>query len=218
MKKILYLIFILVFITGCNAEYNIEIKDNSVNEKLNISNVSSSKFDNIYIPVNYEDNDYTVYESKLDGIEYYNINNNNNVTIDYKFKYNNFQKSTLFNTCYENAVFTIDSYELLVSTSNEFLCYNDYEELDKVKVIIKSNYKYLDSNADEIDGDKYIWYINKENKNNKQILLRLDTTESSNKRTLFSSNVMFIFFFLIIILVLIVILFFKIISIQRNKV
>ena len=218
MKKILYLIFILVFITGCNAEYNIEIKDNSVNEKLNISNVSSSKFDNIYIPVNYEDNDYTVYESKLDGIEYYNINNNNNVTIDYKFKYNNFQKSTLFNTCYENAVFTIDSYELLVSTSNEFLCYNDYEELDKVKVIIKSNYKYLDSNADEIDGDKYIGYINKENKNNKQILLRLDTTESSNKRTLFSSNVMFIFFFLIIILVLIVILFFKIISIQRNKV
>jgi len=176
--KSLFLIFILLFLSGCSATYNIEINNNSILEKLNINNVDINRFKNLKLPIDYEIDDFEAFDKKMEGIEYYNIDTEgNSVDISYYFNNDNFNTSMLFKNCYDSAVYSKDSYELLISTSDKFLCYDEYDELENVTVRINSNYKLINTNADKVSGHNYYWYINKSNKGNKKIMLRLDTTK-----------------------------------------
>ena len=175
--KPIILLIILSILSGCSAEYNIDIKDKSVLEQLNINNIDVNNFKNINLPIDHEVDEYDVFEKKDETLEYYDIAIKNDVVnISYNFHTNNYNTSMLFNSCYENTVYTKDNHEILINTSNKFLCFDAYEELDDLKIKITSKYKLIETNADKKEKYNYYWYINKENKDNKKIYLRLDTT------------------------------------------
>jgi len=66
---------------------------------------------------------------------------------------------------------------ITVLTSKTFNCFEHYKDLDKVTVMIKSNHKLIETNADKVDGYKYYWTIEKETKDDEKILLKLDSNK-----------------------------------------
>lgn len=175
-KKFIFIILIILFMCGCSFKYEVEIKDNMVNEKKSIILSKSSVINNdIYLTIDkmagkyfpsadfligentkeYYDNDDAIYE-KL-----------NNVSIE---DYNN---AEIFSYCYDaHNVIKEDNY-ILISTSNVFKCFDIYDELDNVDIILKTNHKSMENNADEVDGYIYKWHITKDNYKNKNIYIKL---------------------------------------------
>ena len=93
MKKILILLIALLFVTGCSANYDIEIYNNEVKEKLEFIDTNSSNWDNeVQYGFTYRelvqssvDYPYPIFNStvvdendtiKLDGVEYYDNTEN----------------------------------------------------------------------------------------------------------------------------------------------
>lgn len=181
MKKIFGLLIILLLLTGCDVKYNIEFTDVSVKEDLKINNLSNEEykeFNNLFIPVDYEIDDYGVFKKKYEDIDYYNMRKfNDSVNFSYTFDYNDFGNSTFLNHCYDKVTFSRDTHELILSTSDRFLCFDSYDTLNSLEVVIKSDYKLLETNADYVDGNTYMWNITDSSKN---ILLRLDSNYESN--------------------------------------
>ena len=186
MQKVFLLITILL-LTGCKVEYNLNL-DNNLNllEDINIipSNNSDKETINNFsynIPIDSTADDYDVFEKKMETLEYYNINKKNDkLEINYKYdntKYDEYSNSTLVNMAYEYiSIEKVDDREIVLSTAKEFRLFESYDNIEEVKITIKTNYKVLKSNADEVDNHKYIWKINKENAYGKGIYLKVDTS------------------------------------------
>ena len=51
---------------------------------------------------------------------------------------------------------------ITIDTGNDFKCYEYYENLETVKVVLKTNHKVISTNADEQNGDTYIWNFSKD--------------------------------------------------------
>lgn len=190
MKKV-YLISIigLLLLTGCDVKYNLNIdKELKVQEKTELTaetdqDIKKLKEFNQYIPIDYRADDFSAYQQKLKDVEYYDIEKTNEtMKLNYSYNIENYNYSNLAARCYEHITIskTEDKEEkenLLLSTSKKFLCFDMYEELDEVKIVINSTYKLKETNADEVKRHTYIWNLNRTNKDNKVIYLLLDTTE-----------------------------------------
>ena len=188
MKKCL-LFLCLFLVTGCAAEYHLDIDEElNLKENVNITAVTSSdvdeikKFTNI-LPSSIEADDFKAFEKKVKGISYYDVKKNDNndlLSLEHKFDINSINNSYVVRSCYEYVTVMTrnDDKELLLSTSNKLLCFNQYDNLDEVKIVISSIYKLKETNADSIDGHNYIWNVNKDNYSNKYIYLLLDVTET----------------------------------------
>ncbi len=220
--KILILIFLIISLSGCTANYKLEINNKTIKERLTINNIDINEIKKVNIPIDYEIDDVSIYDKKSNDIDYYNIElTDNSAKISYNFNTEEFDSSMLFKNCYENATFTKDDYELLISTSNKFLCYDEYDELEEITINVYSKYKLINTNADKIDNNNYYWYINKSNKDSKKILLRLNT--KIIKRTPFeiiseSYYIMPAILIGIIIMTIIIISLIKKIGERRNKI
>lgn len=177
LKKVKNLIFILVVVTslsGCTATYNLDISSNNFSESLNISS-SSINISTYFAPAYYNSISYDEYDvdvnQKIDGIIYYNSTfDSSNVNFDYKFTNKDFSRSNIANTFYSFFVFKKYDYNddgkedyYLLSTSNEFLAFDLYNQLTEVTIKIKNNHEVISNNADEIDGNTYIWYLTPNN-------------------------------------------------------
>lgn len=188
MKKCL-LFLCLFLVTGCTAEYHLDIDEElNLKENVNITAVTSSdvdeikKFTNI-LPSSIEADDFKAFEKKVKGISYYDVKKNDNndlLSLEHKFDINSINNSYVVRSCYEYVTVMTrnDDKELLLSTSNKLLCFKQYDNLDEVKIIISSIYKLKETNADSVDGHNYIWNVNKDNYSNKYIYLLLDVTET----------------------------------------
>ena len=175
--KLMILISILVLITGCNADYTVNIRsDGKVEEKLIMSFDSSiieaddkNKFINDQIK-NYKDNSvYTDYSIKK------NIKGNNS-TIIAKRTYNSIQdyinNSELLPRLFEKTLY-IDDYGVKgLQTTGEFYYDNvfdttisDDQLFDNINIKIHSQFKLLENNSSNIDSNNTMyWTINNENK------------------------------------------------------
>lgn len=201
MKKKIALIISLLLITGCSANYEINIKNNKITEKVTLIEKDSSLFDKKMESgstlreafddiVNYEDPfGVPTYEAK-------SINTNNTLGIEYKVLQNK-ELSGLsgLNKCYKNPKVEVVNGIVKLETGDNFECYDYYELLDSVKVVINTNHKVIESNADEKKGNSYIWNITKDGNKNIKFSYK-EKIDSSNK----------------IIVVIVVLLFFIIIS------
>lgn len=223
MKKYVLLLMVL-FLSGCSADYSINIKDNKVSEKLYVNDISKDDLSFNYLPINFEIDDSEYYNNKNDDVSYYDmIFDSNGMTTSYDFNYSNYSSSSILNLCYDRAIFTVDEYEMYISTSDEFLCFDNYNNLDDVTVTISSYYKLLYTNADEYGDNKYIWHIDKNNKNNKSIVLRLDSTTidktlSEKIHDWIEKNTILVIFVGIFLVIFLIILIFRVIGYFRNKV
>lgn len=167
----------LLILTGCDVEYNLEIIDDNINETVSVSldNNSSNK-DNIdslikaepYAVVN------SVSQKKYDK-EIIKNDNKVNVKFSYNYIFDGYRDSSLFNSCYDNYGLHYDDKYYYITTSEKFNCMvYDFVPIDNVKIKIKTNYKVIDNNADEIKNDVYVWNINSSNADNKPIKFVFD--------------------------------------------
>lgn len=224
MKKIL-LAIIIVFLTGCSANYELEYKDNKFNESLTtFSNINDEVYkeevDNFY-DSGYLLTDYLAqtgdmpYTDILNSYSVYNkvlINDANNYGIKLFYSYGNKEElinSNIVFNMFEN--FNIDDNGIsLYNTKNIF---EKYLNLDSITVSFKSDKKVYDSNADEVKNNKYYWYINKDNYKYKNIRINFKKSEILPQTNIVISDKSFkfgMYIFLIILLIGVLVIFEKV--------
>ena len=224
MKKKILLLVLLVFMTGCSAEYNIEIYNNEVRENMEFVSTDTSVWDSeVQYGLTYRDlldasinYPYPVFNStvvdeddtiKLDGVEYYDnklISDSNKLgqKLKYhKFTLENFNDSSLVNKCYQFFNVIEEGENIVISTSLKNLCFDEYPILENITINLKTNHKVVSSNADIVNGYHYTWNIGKDNKDDAAVLITIKKDEYIfNYENEFVKKVMF--FVLIIVIIL----------------
>lgn len=182
MKKYIILLICLIFISGCSATYEIKITDKKIEEKLMLIETDKSLFDvpnsegwtlrqmfESLLTTNsseFAQKEYSV-KSLTDGtqlgIQYYSDDSNEIIN------------SSAIHQCYINPIMNEVDNIVTINTGDDFRCYEYYENLDSIKVILKTDYKVVSSNAHSVKNGKYIWNITKDG--DKQIQFSYDKSD-----------------------------------------
>ena len=199
LQTIIVLISIIM-LCGCEANYTITIDKNNITEKIEVlDNVSSTRtvtdiMDNykkqypVYSNSDWVDADY----SRADNEEYYkqtyNIDDNGyHLYYEYTYPMQKFKEANSLNYSYEYKEITYKPNILSISlgSPNNRLKYVD--EFTNLTVNIVTDYTVIKNNADSVIGNRYIWYVNKENNDTKKINFEVDLTQTqeelNNKNT-----------------------------------
>lgn len=181
MKKII-LIIIVIFVTGCQAEVNINISENEVSENIKIYDLKENVFEtgtNVKEEVN---NNVVYFEHDYKHYDIEEFEENRYVGKNYKFTSDlNLLGSSIsrLTTCYENIEVYKNSYMLNIKTSDEYRCGYIFGANDVVLNII-SDLKVSKHNADKVEDNKYIWNINSNNYKNKPIKIYFELSNEEN--------------------------------------
>lgn len=179
-KKILILIMLLFIICGCNAEVDIKIDKYSINEEITINdyvNENISKDDILlkyrkYIPVDgniiLSDTDP---DERYSGIKYYTRTSNdigNGYSLIYKYNHNfeNYYNSSFVKNAFKSTYINYDKVDdkiIVSSDSNGIVLFEQYKDLNTIKVNLISDYEVITSNADSYDGKVYTWNFSRYN-------------------------------------------------------
>lgn len=175
MKKII-LLMIILFVSGCSAEYHLEISNDSFKEKIKII-IDKSEIPTETYPEDVELDDqitpliekgYPVFFSN-DKIYYKKdvIETTDYVNLDMYYNYNakEFKNSNSLNLCFEDFEFYDDNNSYYIHAMGNFYCL--YSE--SLNINIKTNNKVLNNNADSVNGNIYTWNINNDNVENVDI-------------------------------------------------
>lgn len=167
MKKILVLLFLVLFTTGCQATYDIEISDYSIKEQIKINVPSSLDSNSKAIitdfieseayPLLGEQKEEIFYDIYLEG-----ITGGQQYTLNYTYKNNEIKNSKILNECFENAyIDETDDYYMFAMTG-KFNCMNKNQKID---ITVKTANEMYNHNADKHDlMNTYKWEITEKNK------------------------------------------------------
>lgn len=180
MKKNLFLIVLLLLLTGCTCRYNLTIDGDDYKEEIMlVAEDNNEETDLDYewkIPTNKEEfnlvgdsstnQKYTseLYNYKLIG---------NTLKFNYDFSKSKYINSTAISICYNKITLLNHNNALVISTSIKAECFEKYPQLNSLTVNIKVDRDVISHNADEKNGKTYTWYIDKSSANNKSINLTL---------------------------------------------
>lgn len=238
LKKIL-LLFILIFLTGCEAEYNIEINNNvNLKEIINVIENDKALFNkknsqlynrtpkeyletNLKWPTSvYKSGEINPYEPiKLDNTYYYtktDISNYKQLGLSYSFNHNQkkYDESDLINKCYD-IKYIKNNDTILLETISSFKCFDEYKLLDKVTINLNTTCKVNIENSDKNENNKYTWYITKENYDKKikfEIECQNDNSSDKQQNTIL---ILVVFGYLTIIFIMLFVV--RILNIKNNK-
>lgn len=199
LQTIIVLISIIM-LCGCEATYTITIDKNNINEKIEVlDNVSSTRtvtdiMDNykkqypVYSNSDWVDADYSRDANEEYYKQTYNIDNNGyHLYYEYTYPMQKFKEANSLNYSYEYKEITYKNNILSISmgSPNNRLKYVD--EFTNLTVNIVTDYTVIKNNADSVIGNRYIWYVNKENNDTKKINFEVDLTQTqeelNNKNT-----------------------------------
>lgn len=165
IKKLLFLLIVLLVLSGCEAVYNLEI-DDVYNESVVITPTTetemskfSRSFNEMFYTAHLAD-DYDPEEEPPKGVAYYEkmISDGNVLTFKHKFTKDNFGDSRLANLCFPSFLF-IEGKHLRFNTLADFDCYTDYPGLENVTININVKGEVYNHNADSVNGTVYTWVI-----------------------------------------------------------
>jgi len=219
VKFFLLSLFILLICSGCTVEYNLNIDDKlNLNESITINGNSEEDINKIrdfnsYLPVDISIDDSSAFNSKKDDIEYYNVKKKKNDSVmnfDYSYDVDLFNNNVFVRSCYEY-VTVMDNYnkeekrdELLLSTSNKFLCFDQFDNLDSVVIKIKTKRDVYFNNADNVIGNTYIWNITEGNLDDATINMVLSSQIIGSKLSFWERNALFLISLGVVLLIVIV--------------
>ena len=188
MKKVILFIAALIFLSGCEATYTINIDENYTEttsimpsnplEKEEISRGMYS-YPSYYDPLFTEDEDEGIFK----GIERYDKSVNNG-RFEYSYKFgDNYQDSNFGNRSVDNFGF-IDTIEegmpSNIFATNFGKVFNEYPELTKLVVNIVTSKQVTSHNADYVNGNTYTWVITSENQNREIMFYYLNPEYKNN--------------------------------------
>ena len=183
IKKIFYIITLLIFITGCDVEYNIKINEfNEITESFNINKLSfNNELEKEYIVNFYKIGDeYKKYYIKnIDNI--YNAKYTYKNIEDYK---NNSEFSANINydikgTKYE-INYNVNLSDYLLPDVNDA----SVTGISNINYVITLPFTVIDTNGKKIDDNKYMWEFNEDNYE-QNIYIKYDTNMPIYKETSF---------------------------------
>ena len=189
-SNFLFVFLILIFCSGCSAEYNLNIdKNDNFQEVIELTAEDGNDIEKIksyqtYLPIDKNADDAGVFENKVDGVSYYEYKKSisgDKLSFNYSHRFDTFQQDYITNNSYEYVTLTKDKDKLILSTSRNNKAFERYDNLNSVTINITSRYKLVDTNADTHSNYKYTWVIDRTNYYNKYLYLSLDT--SNRKKT-----------------------------------
>ena len=155
MKKIrfIFLIILVLFVTGCSANYDLNIDRDIIDEKLTFI-MNKDEFNKNYDTLSA---DKSVFDS---GDIYYDLDiledkDSYIITYSYVFNHDDYFNSLNLNSCFDSIDHNIDN-NIETFRLEGFNCLQG----DNLRVIVNSKYKIINSNASSINGNKNIWDIN----------------------------------------------------------
>lgn len=177
MKKYIVLLILILSITGCSGKYELEVKNEKVTEKTTALYDKNEVVGDVYdytldIISKYDDNgDFLRHDSKK------NIKEDDKIGFMLKSSYSSISdfsdSSKIINYCYDAINVSDLNNEITLKTSKKFNCLEQVEEIDDVTIVIKTNHKLKETNADKKTNTTYYWYIDKDNYKDKPISLVL---------------------------------------------
>lgn len=209
MKKNILLIFLIITLTGCSVEYNVDV-DDKINESTTIVTLtddlpykSYTAQKNVDI-TSLKDDDSSKYSKIIKETD-----DNYIFNYKYEFEQNEYIDSFIANSCYEKLNITNDNDRFIINTSDKFLCLNvDDGIVDSVTINITTKNKVTSNNADKVSNNTYTWYIDESNYENKPIQMNISKKNiiGDNEKLLFSGSLELILTFLIFIIPIIVLI------------
>ena len=218
MKKLILIICLMFFVTGCDVSYELKINaDETFDEKtiLSFLNQEMTMDDlSVYIKTNQPISN-SRYEAKYYDSRIYTNGIYNDLIYDYVHNINSFRKSTFVDTCYPNMKITESDDEIKIESGKGFRCLNPDNGLitDHVDIAIVSELEVLENNADEVNGNTYLWTVNENNVQDKEVNLVL----KRNTKNFTDINYFLIFGIIGVIIVILGIGLFLISKNRRNN-
>lgn len=194
MKKILLMILVLTFITGCSSQYNIKIDGEKIKEEISLT-IDKNKIkdeemgpeSSIYSKdsLNYLKNDdlYPIIDNNVEKYKKDITEEGNyiNVKLNYDYSIANYGNSQILNNCFEKVEVKESKKEIYIHLSGNYYC---LENSSNLEFVIESSNRVLNNNADNKSSNKYTWNINSANKDNVDIEIKL------SKKSLFQYYIM----------------------------
>lgn len=183
--KILIIILLVIVLSGCSANYNIKISGDKVEEnvslivtdktKLEYSNDSGVTLKEIFDSLLEEDQfvKSTATTELIDEDNKYGVKYNNSYDI------NDIVSNTLISQCYDNPIIMIENNILTIDSGTNFTCFDNYELFETLEVTIDTDYKVLSNNANDVNGNKYKWNIDRLSENRIMMSLSLEKSDNS---------------------------------------
>jgi len=167
MKKNILLITMLIFLTGCSVNYNLKFNKDTIEENITINVENDQEKQNTKY---FENRDfYAIIDAKTESQYKKEKDKNSNYNFSYEYSLKDF-KNSRFTSCYDAYTLTDNDGIISLNTSKKFKCLTyDYNNIDNLTINITTDYKVVETNADEVEGNTYKWNINKNNSENKPI-------------------------------------------------
>lgn len=177
MKKKYILLFVLCFLlSGCTYNYELEIYNDTWKEKITINSldtgINTSPSEYMASKLLEIDGSLSLLNRKVKDID------NSSLESTFSGKLDSYETDVSdILSCYD--LYKVNEYDdvITILTSDKFNCFEYYPELEQVTVMIKSNHKLIETNADRVDGYRYYWTIDKVTSDNEKILLKLDSNK-----------------------------------------
>lgn len=194
-KKFLILISIVFLISGCDITYNLDIYNGKFSENIKIiendkskwnSNVSTTTAQELYnsykakpIPISSYSPMIPGTNEKLNDVLYYNVNDLTNqkrigMEYNYDMTQSQFNDSYFVRYAYNRFLVATIKDNITISTGEKLKLFEQYNNLENVTINITTNHKVIKHNADKVDGDTYIWKVNRENADDKSLYFEVD--------------------------------------------
>lgn len=190
MKKIIIVLISLLLLTGCTIDYNLVIDKDSIKEAIT-GTAYKEEYEvreedtslNLFYTFINEDVNPLISGNGLYTKDIKEIDNGINYKYDFIYK-NNYDKSKIINSCFENNnVKETDTY-YSIELSGEFYCLYS----DKININVISNYVVLENNAKEVNGNKYSWVIDDSNNVNISLNISKEVKYEEPSKTKFIST------------------------------
>lgn len=190
MKKIIWLLFCVMFFTGCTVEYNLTISNDTINENISISNKIDSSNELYYDKLS--TNTYSQYND--DGIKKYTVKKmkkkeNTIYNLSQKYSLKDFHQIRAISECFSASNLVKKSGEdnsYILQTNKGFKCMSyEYEKIDsyEINITFDDNYSIITHNATKVKGNKYTWQINSTNANNASISVEFKKNQNNETLT-----------------------------------
>lgn len=206
-NKIIIMLLIILCTTGCSIKYDINIKNNSVEETISVTDTEingRTKEDilnhyNLWYPAYTEDSPEYLeldFKEKYDNIEYHQkniqeIQNGYKYTYKYIYTFNTYQKASSITKAYQRRNFYVGDDYVSINTSAENLLFNyPYFESIDINITIDPNYYSVkNTNTENISNNTYTWNITKDNYKNSEIILIMDKIEKEETNIPSNDNI-----------------------------
>lgn len=215
--KVLFLLIVMMVLTGCNVEYNLNISDDKIIESTNfyVEDDDLVDSDGLFSSLDemvdyYYLQDYYAFVDVGSFNAFYDKNKINNdklgLNLTHTYSFENFDDSYLMNYKYSNKNYKAGKDNLTIDIS-DFSAFYEKDIGDELDVInfndltinIKTDLKVLDNNADSVNGNIYTWNVDKDNSSDKRVYIKLKKVDKKNNISI--SVLLIIGFVLVIVLI-----------------